>query len=362
MIAPKFVRMPGSNAAKPLKVLFVTYGIPRPSAELPAMIGVIKRCARLIANLPPEMVESHLIHFGMMPKGDPLLASLLLSIKWHTLGEGDTRTGFRTLYHSLMPDWVVLGEGPVGGVMRDASEVACEQSIPQVCIDNYYRPRQPKLLLRDFPWVRQWLLLGLPDSCGYGRISDKFTLAPPLLGGASRTQGPRFTLTILGYDLETAERSLGFVRRLPAGTTARLVYSPATFEHHGRLRFAANGISLEWVPLPDDLVLRTYLETSNMVVCKSGFQQMVEALAVGTPVIACSTTGGVPEQWLDPSLRPFVRYIPARHEGWSRLLSAAAIWVSQRPIMPWTEEIRSFPNPSRFAAECLLAILNDGGR
>ncbi|HEX2094362.1 MAG TPA: hypothetical protein VHG28_18305, partial [Longimicrobiaceae bacterium] len=113
----------------------------------------------------------------------------------------------------------------------------------------------------------------------------------------------------------------------------------------------------EVVPLPEDGELRAMLAASQIVVCKSGFQQMVESLAVGAPVLAVAAAGSVPEVWLDPVLRRFIRYLPAPGDRWGRSLLAAAAWLGARPEMPWTETLTRIADPAASSAELLLGVL-----
>jgi len=299
------------------------------------------------------MVEPHLLHFGGIPQEDPLLCSLLPRIPQHLLGFGHPRLELSRLYRRLSPDAVILGEGPCAGLMAAAYESARDLGVRLVCIENLYRSDQPDRYTRDTPAVDQWLLLGLPIGHRYGRISPNAVLVPPLLSTPSVHSGS-VTLTILGYDRRAAELGLDLMERLPSAATARLVISS---EQQRTIALRTRDGRVSVVTLPSERDLAAYLRSSQIVVCKSGFQQIVESLAVGTPVITYEAAGGIPEAWLAPELRPFVRYIPTEGSNWCPVLSAAALWLARRPAMPWGTELARVPSPPRFAARWLAALL-----
>jgi hypothetical protein len=335
-----------------IRVLFVTYASVPTDSSGTSMIGVIKRCARLIAGLPRCDLEPQLLHFGPMPQHDPLLAEVLPSLEGHTIGSTNSEDALRQLYARIKPDVLVLGEGPGEGMMGTASNVAAAEGIPQICVENFYSPRQPDLFVRFSPAIDQWLLLGLPNGSPFGRISPRAVLAPPLLPEDVALPRDRAKVTILGYDPTVARVGLEFLHRLPTGTTARLIGRlPPGIEKPG----TAPPASI--VPPPTDAELRGFLQTSRLIICKSGFQQMVESLASGTPAIVHDAAGGVPEFWLHGSLRPFLRYFPANGD-WSRVLAAAGIWLSRRPSMPWTAMIKSLRHPARVASEALEQLVH----
>jgi glycosyltransferase involved in cell wall biosynthesis len=314
------------------------------------MMGVLKRCARLIAHFAPGTVEPHVINFGPVPAGDPLLDGVLPRVSMHRLGIGPEGAALRRLLDHVRPDVVVLGEGPGGGMMSRTSRAARAAGIPQVCVENYYGPAQPERFVRYSPGVDEWFLLGLPESGRYGRITDRAVLAPPLLAPAPARLPDEVTLTILGYDPAVARLGLELLARLPRGSTARLLRAPGPHLRGGNGR-------VEELALPDEGALRGYLSATRMVACKSGFQQMVEALALGTPVVAREADGGVPEAWLEPALARWIRYFPPGGRGWSRPLAAAGVWVAERAELPWTAEVARIAHPAAYAAERLLALL-----
>ncbi len=119
-------------------------------------------------------------------------------------------------------------------------------------------------------------------------------------------------ITILGYDPNAAELGIQLVRNFPQNIKARLIYSESTKKH---LYFHKKWIKvtmsfLQGSPTESELVL--YINSSRIVICKSGFQQMVECLAMGAPVVVYDAPGGIPEIFLAGPMRKYVRYLPDR--------------------------------------------------
>lgn len=342
-----------------LKTLFVTYCTIQDDTKKSSQIGVLKRCVRLIANMEPDLIESHMINFGMLPQEDPLLRQILPCIIVHNLLQDSSNLKFFQLFESLKPDIVVLGESPGSGEMLKCSSAASEYDIPQVCIENYYGPEQPDYFKRENPFLDQWLLLGLPYGNRYGRITENAVLVPPLLTKAENVFEDDISLTILGYDLKVAELSMELLRRLPTSTKARLIYSPSMRGHLSKLKSLTKEYDVTLTGLPTEAALRNYLASSKVVVCKSGFQQMIECLALGTPVITYNGPGTVPEALLAEPLRPYVCYFPQRYSNWMQVVIQAAIWLKREPDMPWCKEISKMEHPAKLASEKLFEILNE---
>ncbi|HVP30372.1 MAG TPA: hypothetical protein VMW35_14550 [Myxococcota bacterium] len=348
-----------------VRALFVSYGVVVDRPDAPAMIGVLKRCLRFIDHLAAAGIEPHLLHFGALPKRDPLVRRVLPTLALHRLPEGPPRPAFERLYRGIRPDVVVLGEGPARGMMWAASRAAHELGIRQVCIENYYAPSHPPRLERGAGWVDRWILLGLPLLGGrgddFGPISARVLLVPPLLDAADDSIREPVDLTILGYDDAAERRGLALFSRMPPGSRARLLSRRFEPDRAGdRIRTVRCGPGqLDLIGLPTDARLRSYLATSKIVVAKSGYQQMLESLAVGTPVLASAAPGGIPKGWLAPELERFVRYLPEADHDWTDALCATATWLGERPEMPWTEQILRLERPALHAARALAQLLRD---
>lgn len=320
------------------------------------MMGVAKRIVRLISGLPANAVQSYLLHFGAEPSDDPLWIRIAPTIRRHLPHYRLGRSQLRDFFRDLRLQVIVLGEGPIGGIMRDVFETGLAERIPLVTVDNYYDSLQPARLKNSWPDMKFWLLLGLPEKASYGQISKKAFLAPPLLPRTRSSAGAAGPVTVFGYDPRVGDAGIRLALRLPKQVTVRVLSSKESCNAmSSRECLPNNRVSFE--RLPNDYLLSHWVGSSPFVVCKNGFQQIVESLALGTPAVVLSAMGGVPECLLSPFLRPFVCYFPARDQDWSRLLSKVSVWLSARPCMPWEAQLQAISNPVSYSSKLLLNLL-----
>jgi hypothetical protein len=345
-----------SEAARPerLRALFVSYASAGTAG--PAMMGVLKRVARLLSALPSQRVASHWLHFGPLTD-DPLVRRLAPRIGVHTIPGYSPELEIQRVLSRVAPHVVVLGEGPGGGMMEVAADVANASGLPLACIENYYSPDQPSRFADASPTINQWLLLGLPDGTGYGKIAPRFFLAPPLIRPGSTRSEHAPTLAILGYDEAVKEAGLELLNRLPPDTSACVV-SPSGIGVDAAYGRSPSTRPHASIALPDDETLSSLLAGARVVVCKSGFQQMAEALALGTPCIAISAAGAVPAPLLVSHLKPYVRYRGSTAADLTRVLAALAGWLVEKPVMPWSGAVAEIEDPARWAAAALVDILD----
>jgi hypothetical protein len=336
-----------------LRALFISYASDGTAG--PAMMGVLKRVARVMSALPRRRVACQWLHFGPLGE-DPLVRRLAARPGVHTIRGERPELEVESILFRVLPHVVVLGEGPGGGMMELTAKLATASGIPLVCIENYYSPDKPPHFATSSPTVNQWLLLGLPQAAGFGRISSRFVLAPPLVRGAIKRREPAPMLAILGYDAAVRAAGLDLLCRLPPEVTACVV-APGERVHltDGRSRPGRLPTS---IALPDDVTLASLLAGAQVVVCKSGFQQMAEALSLGTPCVALSATGAVPAPLLDSHLRPYVRYLGSTAADLTRVLAAVAEWLVEKPVMPWSDALARIPDPVAWAAAALVETLD----
>lgn len=381
---------------RPIRALFVTYAMLAAPGVGPSMIGALKRSVRLLRHLPPDEVEPLWVHSGPVFRQDPLIGETLPMLPRYSLSGRPVRSwratarerfwrgadrlsavpawnlprvilaqGLPQLYQAaalrrlmarLTPDVVVLADNPLSGLLRRASQVARELGVPQVGIDDYLGRRQEEALVRSSPQVDQWLLVGIPFDGRMGRLSPRLVVSPPLQPGGGETAAP-VDVTIFGYDPGIARLGADLLARLPAGTTACMISTALTGAQREELRRRAGPAALNFVPFPTETGFQALLRASGVVFCKSGFQQIVESLAVGTPVVACDVPGGVPEVFMDEELRRFVRYLPARPEEWEATLAEARQWLAARPPVPWAADLARLDSPARYGAGLFADLL-----
>jgi hypothetical protein len=97
---------------------------------------------------------------------------------------------------------------------------------------------------------------------------------------------------------------------------------------------------------------------AKLVIGKAGFQQIVEAICMGAPIVCRMCGGGVNMDIIPEYLRPFVRLIADDLEitGLARRLPE---WLRTLPHNPWPRLAASIPEPVSYAASVLRDQVND---
>lgn len=325
------------------RLLFVTYARLQPTAQ----IGVLKRVLRLTESLLASC-ELHLLHFGYLPADDPLVARVLPALQLHAATDMEA-PAVAALLQRLQPDVVVFGEAPFGGALRTVHRVARRMEQRQAAIDNYYGEFAHGMFPREWPSIAKWLLLGI-DQRQRSPEGD-IAVVPPLLAPPAAAAASREGVVILGYDLDTLRTGVALMRRLPSDCRAELYTHERWLKHLPKDSLPR----IRLRPLPDDAGLADALARARLVVCKNGFQQMIEALALGAPVIARVCGGGVDEHLLGAHLRRGIRYV-SHEQRIGEVLLDAALWLVAPPPMPWSA-VPAPASPAAFASSRLLRLL-----
>ncbi len=340
-----------------MKVLFVSYSVSTNKPGETSFMGVMKRCIRLLHQWQHSGMDLYLLNFGELPKDDPLVIQTLPHITIGHLKDNEATTLLQSL-RQLAPDVIVLGEGPGNGKMLELSRFATRLNIPQICIENYYNQDQPAFFKKESPWLDQWLLLGIPLDNQFGRISEHAVLVPPLIRQADKVvENQKPVVTILGYDPNVVKLGFELMERLPRNKKVRLVYSRKIKPLLIDIKFRYPDLDIEYCTLPSEKQLSAYIAGSALVVCKSGFQQIVECLSLGTPVALYEAPGAVPEILLAKDFLPYAVYFPRNGAKWESILLKSAFWLMQRPKMPWMAEMQTIREPQKYAAECLRNMI-----
>ncbi len=332
-------------------VLFVTYAQQEPFS----LIGVLKRCFRLVAELPDRW-RFHVHNFGHLPWRDPLIEHVRPRISY---SEGPAATeafASGALLRAVRPDVVVIGESPLAGRLLQAYRICAAARLPQICIENYYGEVMRLHTALSYRFIQRWLLIGLRESGALERPIPRAEVVPPLVALPER---PSFFhdsgVCVLGYDEKTLRVGLSLIMRLPEGVPATVLIRPGLERLAAAVRQRRRGLEIR--PIPSDRDLFRLMAEARIVVCKNGFQQMTEAVRLGTPVIACPQTGGVPPELLPAHLAPFIRY--ATDEGIVEAVPVALRWLSRRPASPWSAEKLWGRDLRKHAAERLAVLIQD---
>ena len=328
-------------------IVFVTYA----RAAAPAQIGVLKRVMRLARHLVGEY-DITLLHFGFLPD-DPLIAETVPMLRV-LVGLDANPASLEHLLVELAPRYVIFGEAPLSGTLRRVHRITESCGLHQAAIDNYYGDISVSQFCREWPSIDRWLLLGLDDRRARGGdvIVD---VVPPLLDPPRGAVQTRNGVTILGYDSATLRSGLELLDRLPPSTPAIVYTLPpeieATFAWVAARRrpVAVHG-------LPTDESLSIALAQSALVICKNGFQQIIEALLMGAPVVARPCEGGVVPELLPADVRRWVRYIDERDDVRGVLLDAS-LWVASPARLPWSVLAERGTAGTGYAAQRLAGLI-----
>ncbi len=313
------------------RVLFVTYTREQPTAQ----IGVLKRCVRLMSRLGDD-VEAHFLNFGPLPMADQQIAHVLRAGRVHPPPDGDLGAGLESLIQRIQPDAVVFGEAPLRGSMRLVHRVASAAGFWQICIENYYGALATNELARRFGRFNRWLLLGLRDSAWMAEAHPGIALCAPLVAPPAGSRPERDRVCCVGYDADTLAAALRFIELLPADLAVDLVVSPTTADLVTAEAVSSLRPTLRVLSLPSDADLVDSICRSHVVFGKAGFQQIVESLSLGAPIVCRYCGGGVDESLVPEDLHPYIRFV--RDEAdLPGVMETVGQWLRQSPLFPFAD-------------------------
>lgn len=333
----------------PIRALFLSYAM----HGSPSILGLLKRCLRLIDRLPRDRCEAHLVHLGWVPD-DPFTRRVMLETP-HIVVRGYEHDGLLALaLAQVRPHVVVLCEPTlVGGVAAAVHGAGADL----VCIENLFDDHVPAHHRRELPQVDGWVFLGIPARIPFGHLGDRSFLAPPLLPDPIRVADPRpLDVLIQGYDLDVARFGLELVGRLPRRARAAIVLGVDSERQLGRE--LAQHRSVEAIRFPDDRAYQKLLGSARLMIGKDGFQQIVEALALGTRVICRASAGGV-GPLLPRHFSPYVAYSDGSPPDWPGLVRRACDSIAAPPHMPWHRSLGQVDDAVGCAVRGLGELLRD---
>jgi hypothetical protein len=334
--------------ASPIRILFASYAM----HGSPSILGLIKRCLRLIDRLPLDRCAPVIVHRGWVP--DDPFTRRVLSATPHVITSGvDVTIHIRAALAEQRPHVVVLCEpplvGPIAPLARDAGA-------DLVCVENLFTDDLPAHHEHKYPEVDRWLFLGIPAAIGFGRVTERSFVAPPLLPDPIRIAAHRpLDVLIQGYDLDVAQFGLELIRRLPRRVTAAIVLGA---DRAGELAPAVRAAGVMPIEFPDDPRYQQLLGSTRVMIGKDGFQQVVEALAVGTRVICRASPGGV-GAILPAHFAPYVTYSAGSPPDWPALVRRAEDSLAASPALPWRGALTGVADATGFAVRGLGELLRD---
>lgn len=325
------------------RILFFTYSRVAPTGQ----IGVFKRCVRLMPGLL-ERFEIHLVNYGPLPERDALFDEVAPRITVHAPSEDRDCLGISLfkLMKELKPAAVVLGETPLRGNMWLSHRVAASLGIRQLCIENYYGSFVRTYLPAEWPDIHNWLFIGLlPEGEGELRSMRMRTVAP--LIRVPPLPSVRNRVCVFGYD----EATLRAAAKLLECWTGEVDYIIAP-----QWRGLAGELPGRILELPSDEAVRNCLAEARFVIGKAGFQQIVEAIVFGAPIVCRAAGGGVTAEFLPDCLKPFVRFIHNDREI-PVLRESLLAWLDALPPNRWAKAAQTGRDPAADAANELREMI-----
>ena len=336
------------------RVVFVTYYTIWPIA----MIGVFKRCLRIIERMSDEF-DVHMLHFGALPVDDPVFRRVAPRITFENNIAGENlREKMIAYYEKIGPKAVIFGESPCAGSMLMAYRTAPANGTRLIAIDNYYGHLIGLITAAGFHRVQRWLFLGLLPEGKIDRARWRYDVAPPLVRAAPELgRAQRDRICVLGYDRATLVMAHDILSHLPAGEKVELFLSD-------QAEALTEGLAFD--KLPHELI-RTYNATdadlftsfarAKVVLGKAGFQQIVESIAMGAPIVCQMYKTGVITLLVPRYLRQYVELVDKQKDR-ERAMPRIAEWVRNPVPAPWERTTRDTPDLAAHSARSLERIIN----
>lgn len=337
------------------KIVFVTYYRLVPTGQ----IGIFKRCLRLMSRLL-DRFEIHQVNFGPLPKQDPLFASVEPHVTFHTVDNAPVLgQKLEEVFSELDPVAIVIGEAPMRGSMRTSSLVARRLGIWQIALDNFYGELCYSELPERWPQIDRWLLLGLTSDGAPNERHEHLLVTPPLVQFPETNGAGRDRITVIGYDQETLINACRLLRRLPSDLPVDFFIAP-----QWQATLVEQGLDLEAphrrvLVLPPDHEIYSSMRRSRFLFGKAGFQQVVEGIALGAPIVCQACGGGLADYLVATYLKPYVRFVESDAE-FGRLLLDLAGWLLEPPDSPWARLPERVEDPIELGAEQLTLLIEEG--
>ncbi len=306
--------------------LFVTYTMVNPSA-----VGVFFRALRLCSELGRRGWRCVVCNRGPLPS-DPKIEALKERVEIVEMAPCDDEASavseaFR-VFRSIRPDVVVFGEEPIPA-MEALYRATVMLPSPLALLDQYYGP---EVAARRYG-MDAILLYGIRALWNERPTSrpGRYEVIPPFVEDVvaverlpvpSRLHGAPW-VTIAGFDERVLTGGVEIVAGLrgPRPLAITLSHFPAGADR----AMEEAGIPPDRrlaLPLQEDPVLFGLIAASRAVILANGFMQIMEALALESPVISINRGIGMWGWALDETFQPYVsmdeplEVQQARLSGW----------------------------------------------
>jgi len=234
---------------------------------------------------------------------------------------------------------------------------AKRQGIPAVVVENiYHREQHRELVYRSvMEYADLFLWNGL--SCLWQRKLPRVRLVPPLIRKPTLTAreareeifrqygippGNRLVLAS-GYKddvKEIIDRLFGALGEHHHDLTCIVIAASDRVEHRG---------TIIYTPVLQEEAIRNLLLASDLLVCKKGYLQILEAFSLAVPVVCIGKHEGFYDSWIDPQIREVLPYYPYFSEELVRTVAALLKDSPQRDA--WIGKVKALHDGSLDGAE-----------
>jgi hypothetical protein len=316
--------------------VFVTYTMLEPVVG-----GAFFRALRLACELARRGWQAEICNRGPLlsdPKVDQAPATVRirsldadLGITWHV--EADPEA-VRDYFSALDPAVVVMGETPFA-VMQNYYEGAAAVDAPLVVLDQFYSP----LLMPDPGDADLLLLYGLRSFWRDISLPTGCVMVPPFVEAVTpRAELPvpaglhdRPWVLLVAYETPVLQRGVDLLARVTDLDATFITVSPDPAIARELLQAAdIDPARCAALPVLPDVDVFGLMHASRITLVSNGFLQIMEALAVASPVIALERGAGVGMQELNIDHRfwPYVSF----QESPKRQVQRVRDWYAQDPF------------------------------
>jgi hypothetical protein len=293
-------------------ILFITY-----TMNNPIVGGAFMRAFRLATEMSRRGWRPIICNSGPMLM-DPKIAGAAESIQFVRLVRDRPELTVDVAaaeFEAMNPDIIVMGEGPIAP-MRLYYDAARRLPQPFIVLDQFYRHG----LLPDRDGVDLVLLYALSSFWKNDLyLQAPYEITPPFIEEVARKPDLPLPLdlqgfpwiTFVAYDAYVLKKGLDLLARLAHPDLVKIVMSrnPAACLREAK----AMGLSMEkfvCLPLQLDPVMFGFFSASAASLVSNGFMQIMDCLALGSPVVALerSASVGMNELNIDSRFFPYVSF------------------------------------------------------
>ena len=227
---------------------------------------------------------------------------------------------------------------------------AKKQGIPSVVIENiYHRNQHEEMVYRSvMEYADMFLWNGL--SCLWDKKLPRVRLIPPLIKKPSQTAQQARKSIFMEYGIPENHRLLlasGYkddVREIidclfqalagqQDNLTCIVIAASQKRERHGKVIYT---------PVLQEEPIRHLLLASDLLVCKKGYLQILEAFCLGTPVVCIGKHEGFYNSWIDPQILEVLPYFPSFSTELVEKVKTLLVSSPQRES--WIAQVRALHN------------------